>query len=554
MTNQLAQFSSRMFLKWLAVAALLMLSAPAIFAQTPSVLAIVNGDSITTDMLVDELGRIHAQNSGAVQRAAFSTDALIRKLINNQLIAQDARALELDKEPAVARPVSDFREALVYPLFLKTLINDSMVIPASEIDSLYRDQYRVYALRLICVNDSNLCGVLFDSIRAGNSMADIAKRHSLDRYKDQGGAGADFPLVDLPFDLQPRLRKAQIGDLFGPQYLWKVWTLIRLEAIREADPARRDSLNDALTKLAKDLRRRARRAEIADSMRAYYPVHVDSLLVDSVIVLMQAGLPADDRPVITVGTDRKLTARELRNKYIHRIAGRSDREARIVLYEVVSDQVNLMLLKSAAANSAIMNDPDIHRKTTEFEDSLLVNYYLDELVVVDQNISEDSVRAFYENNPERFRKHGRMRIATLTQPTAAEADSAYARLQAGTEFAYLTRKISTDEVREQAGLRDWMEWGSFPASWQAMLDTAQIGTILPPVKVDAGYWIIKVQEREPANMLAFDLVHDQIRNALREQHALSAIENVVAELRGAAKITIFDDALRDLQISGTLEP
>jgi hypothetical protein len=517
------------------------------------VLATVNGDSITADMLVEELGRIHMAQSGPIERSDFSVDRLLNKLINNRLLAQDARALELDREPEVVEQVRKFREALVFPYFLKDHFQDTSAISETEILSTFSEYFRTYQLRFICVNDTVLAAALADSIRSGVPMAELAGRHSVDKFKDKGGDGGSYALALLPLDLQRRLRVGQIGDLYGPLYLWKVWTVIRVESERAADPAQLDSLRKDVVALANELRKRAARTAMTDSLRLIYPVHVDSNLVDSVIVQMLAGLPADDRPVVTVGAERKLTALELRNKYIHRVTGRSDREAHALLNDVLGEQVETMLLKEAAAQLDYRHRPVIQTPVAAFEDSILIVTYLNEIIGSSSTVTEQAIEHYYTDHPQAFRTHGRFRIATLTRGTKDDADSSFSRLKNGADFDWLARRESEDDLKSKGGVRDWMAWGEFPPSWHAMLDTLRVGGILPPCEVDVGFWIIKLLEREPDGTIPLESVRDRVRDVLMESQQMEAIDRAVTALRSSADIIIFEDAVEQTRLSGKTE-
>lgn len=512
-------------------------------------LAIVNGDTISAAMLVEELGRIHTAQATPTQRGNFNVESLLQKLINNRLIVQDARASALDQDADVLATVREFSEAAAYEALLRNLALKSNDVSAEFMNATYEEYFINYKLRLVCVNDESLANTLLDSIHLGTPMAEIAARHSIDRFKESGGDGGFYALARVPEDLQSRLRACKVGDVIGPLYLWRVWTIMRIEEIRAADESERDSAQTEVLTIARSRQRKAQIKILTDSLQQIVDVNVDSSMVDSVIVLMRAGLPADERPVITVANTRTLSANELRRKYIHRISGRTDREAHNVLMEVVRDQVDMLLLKEAAARFMNTELQSVALPVQAFEDSILIVTYLADIIGAVDSVSDQQILSYYNEHPDAFRTRGQLRIATITKESDSLARDTYEKIRAGSDFDWMARRESEDELRESGGVRDWMKWGEFPPSWQPLLDTLRVGGVLPPQKVEHGYWIIKLIDREPDGILLLSTVKEQIRQVIHEQLQLEAIERTVSNLRTSADIFIDQDAMEQVRIA-----
>lgn len=541
---------------WLVwIAALLALGRPAAAAAPESgVIAVVNGDSITTDMMVEELGRIHSSQMGARHRTDFSIDRLLQRLINNILMAQESEAIGLGTDSTLERQVRDYREGLAYRALLRDITPDSIAITDDELRAGFAEHFRRFRLTFISTVDSGLSAALHDSIVGGASMAELAARHSVDKFKDQGGAAGDYALIDLPMDLQPRLREFPVGTVLQPFFLQRVWALIRIEEALPPDSAAFDSVSEGLRGFLQDQRRTAIRREFVERTRSEIAVFVDSAQVDSVIVVMQAGLPASTQVVVRVGDRRVLTAAEIRNKYIHRIAGQTDRQAHDVLYETLREQVETMLLKEAAARTSFADQPRFDVTVTALRDSLLITRYLEDVIGPTVVVPDSEVAANYRDHQEQYREPKRVKIATITHTTADSTEADYRKLVAGADFAWLARQSSTDSWREQGGTHDWMTLDQFPQPLRGQLDTLSIGTILPPTSLEEGEIIFRLLDREPGAVMPFEKVEPRIRSALVQRAQFAAIERAMQELRKTAEIEIYEGALHSLRVSGPTEP
>ena len=403
-------------------------------------IAYVNGDSISTEMLEHELMRMHTSQTQTIHRDDFRLDRLVQKLIDNQLLLQEARAIGLEQDSAIRKQVDTYRETLAYRAFLDDITPDTLTATDAEIRELFEHNFQRFELRLICVNDSSLANLLADSIRLGVPMKRLAQTYSVDRYAKAGGAAGIYALADTPPGLQPYLLESKVGEIIGPLYLWRLFALIRVEAHLPPDTAKLDSLRSRLeNEIINQKQREARR----DSLKELYDeisIVVDSSIVDSLPGRMRQGLPGSNRPVITVAHTRTVTEKELRNKYMFHVVGQKDRKAEEILADVINEEIGILLLKEAAARHGYLDLSSLAEPVRAFEDSLLLAAYLDEIASAGAEVSSEEVKAYYESHQDDYRLPPRVKIATLTRETLAEAEEDYKELQEGADFAWLARR------------------------------------------------------------------------------------------------------------------
>ena len=528
-------------------------AAPSSPADT--VVAVVNGDTISFHAIENELIRLHsaAAASGEMQVKNFDVERLVQKLINDRLLAQDARNLGLDQDSAVVSDVKDFRESLAVRALMAHAIPDTFTAGAADVRAQYKDDFRAYDLQLISVADSLRAAKIADSIRAGISMDSLALRNSCDAYLAQAGHAGKQPLYAAPPAAQALLRSAKAGDLFGPLNLWQLRTIIRVQRIEEADPSGLDSVRSFVEQRVIRRKQEAALRALVNRLRHDIPVAVDSAKIDTLLACLRTGREVPDDPVVRIGSDRVLTLSALRHKYLYRMGQQPGRDAHIVLAETVDDHVSSLLLRESAARERWDTSRTIVSSVQAFEDSLLVFAYLSDIVAPTVSVTDSLVEAYYRDHAKLFHKPDRVRTATLTRATLAEANEDYTAVQSGSEFAWLARRHSVDDAKDRGGLRDWLRADQMPAVLRAVLDSVQIGGVTPPMPADSAFMIVQLVDRKPGELEPLTAVAPRIRQMLQQRGQLDAINRTISALRKTAQIDLHQDVIKSLKITGKHE-
>lgn len=522
-------------------------------AEESAVIATVNGDEITVEMMATELERIHSAQSGEVHRSDFSLDVLLQKLINNRLILHDAYDLGIDQEKTVVDAVHWFRETSAYQMLMEDIQPKDWNVPEDELRAGFERYYRRVMLRLICVIDSSLSAAIADSIDSGVSMASLATRHAIDKFKNLGGDAGVFPLYDIPEDLSKQLETAVPGDLFGPMFLWNTWTVVRAEAFLPPDEAIYDSVKSLLRKQILIDKGTVFRKDFIAQEGASIPVWIDSAAVDSIPIRMALSIDESKRPVLRVGSKRELSASDLKNKYVHRIVGRSDRDNSKVLWETLDEQFQVMMLKEIAGRKDYVEDPRLDPEANTFRDSMMVVQYLQSVIGPTVKVTDAEIKTFFDSNPDRFLAPGRVRVAIITRATLEEAQADYEKILAGADFTWIAKQFSIDEFKDRGGLRDWASTTQFPLEMANQLQTMDIGTCFPPLEGSEGFVVVRLVEREPGTRKSLADATPSIQSFLEQQKQIEAIDKMIADLRANAEIEINEQAVRELQVSGPSE-
>lgn len=125
--------------------------------------------------------------------------------------------------------------------------------------------------------------------------------------------------------------------------------------------------------------------------------------------------------------------------------------------------------------------------------------------------------------------------------TKALADRLYAELAAGGDFAAAVRQHSRAPTAAQDGNLGWVQGSQIPPGLAQSLDGLQPGQVTPPVRVPAGFSIVKLLERSEAGAGGTDVspeARERVRAKMIDTRLGRLAEGLMQELRRDALIEI----------------
>jgi parvulin-like peptidyl-prolyl isomerase len=167
--------------------------------------------------------------------------------------------------------------------------------------------------------------------------------------------------------------------------------------------------------------------------------------------------------------------------------------------------------------------------------------------------AEPALRKFYRENAARFAGSDRLVldvafVSTASRPDALareRAEETARRLRAGEDFAAVTRELGDPLVAplppgplDEGTLRDYLG----PTAERAASQLAP-GGIAGPVRASAGYLVLVLRERRPAETPPFEAVREQVRAEYLRSQGEEALRSYLKELRDDAEIRVLDAEL-----------
>ncbi|MCM3667085.1 peptidyl-prolyl cis-trans isomerase [Mesobacillus subterraneus] len=181
----------------------------------------------------------------------------------------------------------------------------------------------------------------------------------------------------------------------------------------------------------------------------------------------------------------------------------------------VSDKaVDRELTIYKAMYSSAGNGPKTEDK---WKQQIKYSLLLEELLTKDVKVSEEDMKAYYEQNNSLFDIPASYLLSQIVVETKKEADSAVKELKEGSSFAAMAMERSTDEFSANQGgdigfinEEDELVAPQVVEAAKSLKPEEWTG----PVKVENGYAIIYLHERLEGKKYAFEEVKNQIRRQI----------------------------------------
>lgn len=521
------------------------------------VLARINGEALYAEDVASLLGEIHRRPEMA-DREHFDNERLLFRLVNDALLAQEARALKMDEEQALRHRLAQARASRARERLYREEIGDRIVVSEESLEAVYEDVYRTATLTVLSRRDAGEARALRDEVLAAkdaDALAALARTRSQDPYAGRGGRMKSVALLDLYETMVEFATTASPGEVSPPTVTPFGWSILRLEQLSAADPelaTKRRSKTVAVLRYRRD---RELRAELIPRLKERFPVTVDAEAVAAIEVQrMHDGrlVPKVDRPervALHVGERRVSSAtlggaladawQDVGNPLV------AEKIRTVVVDDIVFDE----LLAAEAQRRGYDATPEVEREMHALETRLLVERYLQETVASGVAVDRAEMVAYYEEHRDQFRRPPKLHLLQLTVPTEAAARRTIEQARAGADFGWLVAQHSTDAFRESGGDRGWMAANSGPPPFHSELATAEAGDLLGPKAWDGEWVVAKVDVVEDQGTYAFDEVSGNVRARLTDQRMGERVDTTIRKLRERSEIWIAEDAAEMLGLS-----
>jgi len=277
--------------------------------------------------------------------------------------------------------------------------------------------------------------------------------------------------------------------------------------------------------------------------RAQQLVYTDALIAvvgEEIITVSDVAAEAQRDEValerrLPAGPELKRAKEELRAKVAQRILERELMYAEFkdkgyrVPREVLQKRMDTIVISEAGGNRERFDKKlmDEGSSYSEFEEKMskavAVDMLWDEMVRRQVRVSPQTVRAYYDANPARYVRPGRIKLdmiflskdgrysATLDE-TARKIQE---QLEQKTDFAWLARQYSEGPGAASGGDLGWLKESDVQKEYQDAVNKLTAGQVSPPVKTGKGLAFLRLASREKEVVRPFDdSVATEIENDL----------------------------------------
>ncbi len=147
-------------------------------------------------------------------------------------------------------------------------------------------------------------------------------------------------------------------------------------------------------------------------------------------------------------------------------------------------------------------------------------------------VSEDEIKAYYEENPQQFEQPETRDVRVVLTETESDAEEALGQLQqddSAKGFTAVAKEFSIDEAtKDTGGLRQAVVEGQSEPALDEQIFAAPEGELVGPFETEAGFYVIRVEKITPAATTSLEDATEQIRQTLlaaRQQQIATAFQD-----------------------------
>lgn len=202
--------------------------------------------------------------------------------------------------------------------------------------------------------------------------------------------------------------------------------------------------------------------------------------------------------------------------------------------QVLDEMVNELLIVSEAKSEKYNKRDDYKKAMDETSTRILLDLFLAEKIEDSVSVSDEEMRAYYDNNAAIFQ--GSRRASHILVETQEEAEAVLARIQAGEDFASLARELSQDPGSSKNGgdLGYFTRGRMVPEFEEAVFSLTRPKEVSNIVQTQFGYHIIQLEEP----YMPYEVAREQIRPALLQQKRQQSLEALINDLKEKYSVDI----------------
>jgi peptidyl-prolyl cis-trans isomerase C len=207
------------------------------------------------------------------------------------------------------------------------------------------------------------------------------------------------------------------------------------------------------------------------------------------------------------------------------------------------------LIYQDAQKMRLDKDEEYVAKVKEFEKMTLVSLILKKEVEEKSKVDDAEVKAFFDQNQDKFRIGTEIKASHILVETEEEANNVLERINKGEKFSELAKSLSKDKASAQkGGDLGYFGRGKMVPEFERAAVALKPGEVSKPVRTRFGYHIIKlidIKKGEPAN---FEQSKESIRRQLLAEKRKRLFDSYVNGLKDKSKVIKIDSALEELTL------
>jgi peptidyl-prolyl cis-trans isomerase C len=207
----------------------------------------------------------------------------------------------------------------------------------------------------------------------------------------------------------------------------------------------------------------------------------------------------------------------------------------------LDDMISRELLLQEARRMGLDQTTSVRERAQRYQEQLVLDELMREMAKRHTEVTQEEMEDYYLAHSSAVLATEHIRAAQIIVPTAVQALEVRKQLENGGDFAKLALKVSTDQATKFRGgdLGPYRK-GAAPPEIEAVILTQPPGVVSEPIKVAAGFALVKVTSRDPLDARSAHIARERLRQELYAEKRRRQFEEFLDGLRRKASIRMMD--------------
>jgi hypothetical protein len=518
--------------------------------------AVVNDVPITVEDLKGTIAAAHeggdeGKKDGTTNAPKIDFNELLQRLINVQLVIQEAKTIGLDELPEVKDAVDIFANVSLRSL-LKADVAKDVKVSEEEVEKAYRENIREVKTNTAFFVKEKAAKKAAREIKAGKSFDEVIAKGKKAGTVKMTESGNYIKFKDLNPVIASALLTMKVGSVGpvtkivlgnGKTYfaVFKFEDDRFTESPEAKEQARQTVLQTKLDKAMETLR--------ASLYKKY--VKVDKKLVESLDYGPKGeGLEQlldDQRVAVEIEGDQPVTVAQLsqamQEKFYHGMKNQKGAQLIKTKHDVLESLIEKRLFILEARKRGLDKTATYKNMVEEYERGMLWGAFIQKVVARDVKLRDEDLKAYYHDHASNYQSSEMVKIRSLAFGKEADAVAALEKLRKGADFNWVKANV---EGRLNTNPEDLM----FSDDQLVSIDVinTDVQKALSGVNVEdfrlfesskGHFYILYITEIVPPVQQPFGKVESEIRNEVFFIKLNEALSEWIRKLKESADIKIY---------------
>jgi len=523
-----------------------------VFPKDSSAVAVVNDCEISVDAFHERTRNIHRAKSMAPSEGVppeIDIEGIVREMINDRLIIQEAYRVSLDEDPLFADRINRHITNSSVARLRKEEVIDKIMAGDKAIREYFDTHYEEIRVRQIFSKDRKKAEDALMLLKDGEAFSEVAKSKS--EWQGKGGSDLGFikrgKMEDAFDEAAFALKKGETSDIVQTSTGFHI---IKMEERRAAS----DEMFEARKKKIRKKLLREKEKKRSDDYVADLKTRADIRIDTELLYSLDAAGETDDTDAVVARVNGAPISvgeviQEIGQKSSHgrRSQCKRQQESKEVNQEAIDRLMLYLLVQQEAKKKNYMDDALFAEAVRKYKDSLLLNFYKEKIVLPRAIPTEEELSRYYETHKDNFRKDHEVCFSKMLFSSLDTAEEALRELNKGADFEFLASEKAFGSPGRRANV--WVPLGRLSPEIREGIKDLAVGGISNVICEESKYSIIKLKGKRGGEPEEFARVSDVVKQVVVKENFDKWLQEYLNELRKVSAIHINKRLLNELAAS-----